>query len=157
MFNKLNILILCLTVLLCKVFAFQVRMQTLYITDGTVNSIVQTMLNSYGIPFDSVTLPINSVYLENENGALFNSIIIEGASKSNFPAELKIQIENYQKKYNVRVAYLNSEPDTSKGFADTTQVKTTAGVQLTSEGNKLAEQIQMKGKDIVFDVPNSSM
>jgi len=132
-------------------------MKTLYITDGTKNSIIQTMLNSYGIPFDSVTLPINSVYLENENGALFNSIIVEGASSSNFPAELKMQIENYQKKYNVRVAYLNSEPDTSKGFADATQVKTTTGVKLTSEGNKLAEQIQMKGKDIVFDVPNSSI
>ncbi|KAL6592988.1 hypothetical protein U3516DRAFT_890992 [Neocallimastix sp. 'constans'] len=32
-----------------------------------------------------------------------------------FLVELKIQIENYQKK-NFRVAYLNSEPDTSKIF-----------------------------------------
>jgi len=157
MFKNLNYLFLYLGIFITNILTFQIRMKTLYITDGTKNSIIQTMLNSYGIPFDSVTLPINSVYLENENGALFNSIIVEGASSSNFPAELKMQIENYQKKYNVRVAYLNSEPDTSKGFADATQVKTTTGVKLTSEGNKLAEQIQMKGKDIVFDVPNSSI
>ncbi|KAL6593592.1 hypothetical protein U3516DRAFT_885266, partial [Neocallimastix sp. 'constans'] len=64
-------------------------------------------LDSYSILFYFVTLPINSVYLEND--VLFNSIIHQI-----FLAELKIQIENYQKKNNFRVAYLNSEPDTSK-------------------------------------------
>jgi len=91
MFKKLNILFLCLVIIISNVFAFQIRMQTLYITDGTANSIIQTMLNSYGIPFDAVTLPIASVYLENENGALYNSIVIEGATSANFPAELKTQ------------------------------------------------------------------
>ena len=67
-------------------------------------------LDSYSILFYFITLPINSIYLENENGALFNSIIHQI-----FLVELKIQIENYQKK-NFRVAYLNSEPDTSKIF-----------------------------------------
>ncbi|KAL6590778.1 hypothetical protein U3516DRAFT_919818, partial [Neocallimastix sp. 'constans'] len=64
-------------------------------------------LDSYSILFYFVTLPINSVYLEND--VLFNSIIHQI-----FLAKLKIQIENYQKKNNFRVAYLNSEPDTSK-------------------------------------------
>jgi len=157
MFNKLNILILCLTVLLCKVFAFQVRMQTLYITDGTVNSIVQTMLNSYGIPFDAVTLPVESVFLEDESGALYNSIVIEGANSSNFPEALKTQIEAYQKKYSVRAAYLNCEPDASKGFTASAPVSTVDGAILTEEGIKMAEELQMKGKDITFEIPNSSM
>jgi len=156
MFNKLNILILCLTVLLCKVFAFQVRMQTLYITDGTVNSIVQTMLNSYGIPFDAVTLPVESVFLEDESGALYNSIVIEGANSSNFPEALKTQIEAYQKKYSVRAAYLNCEPDASKGFTASAPVSTVDGAILTEEGIKMAEELQMKGKDITFEIPNSS-
>ena len=50
-------------------------------------------LDSYSILFFSITLPINSVYLENENDTLFNSIIHQI-----FLVELKIQIENYQKK-----------------------------------------------------------
>jgi hypothetical protein len=156
MFKKLNILFLCLVIIISNVFAFQIRMQTLYITDGTANSIIQTMLNSYGIPFDAVTLPIASVYLENENGALYNSIVIEGATSANFPAELKTQIEDYQKKYSVRVAYLNSEPDTSKGFSEAASVQTVSGVQLTAEGIKMAEELQMKGKDVFFDVTNTS-
>ncbi|OUM69206.1 hypothetical protein PIROE2DRAFT_19724 [Piromyces sp. E2] len=131
-------------------------MQTLYITDGTANSIVQTMLNSYGIPFDAVTLPVDSTFLENENGALYNSIVIEGANSSNFPEALKTQIETYQKKYSVRVVYLNSEPDTSKGFAASTPVNTVDGISLTPEGITMAEELQMNGKDITFDIPTSS-
>jgi len=155
MLNKC-FLILLLGIIISNVFAFKIRMQTLYITDGTKNSIIQTMLNSYGIPFDAVTLPIASVYLENENGALYNSIVIEGATSANFTPELKKQIEDYQKKYSVRVAYLNCEPDTSKGFAAAASVQTTTGVQFNDEGVKMAEELQMKGKDIVFDVTNTS-
>ncbi|KAL6612290.1 hypothetical protein U3516DRAFT_901903, partial [Neocallimastix sp. 'constans'] len=76
-------------------------------------------LDSYSILFYSVTLPINSIYLENENGALFNSIIHQ-----NFLIELKIQIENYQKKkfqssiFKFRTRYF-------KDFSDITQVKAT--------------------------------
>ncbi|ORX61092.1 hypothetical protein BCR36DRAFT_579152 [Piromyces finnis] len=131
-------------------------MQTLYITDGTVNSIVQTMLNSYGIPFDAITLPIESVFLEDETGALYNSIVIEGATSSNFPESLKAQIEEYQKKYSIRAAYLNCEPDTSKGFAASSPVSTVDGASLTSEGISMAEELQMKGKDVIFEIPNSS-
>jgi hypothetical protein len=132
-------------------------MQTLYITDGTVNSIVQTMLNSYGIPFDAVTLPVESVFLEDESGALYNSIVIEGANSSNFPEALKTQIEAYQKKYSVRAAYLNCEPDASKGFTASAPVSTVDGAILTEEGIKMAEELQMKGKDITFEIPNSSI
>jgi len=152
-----NILILFLTTFLCKVFAFQVRMQTLHITDGNANSIVQTMLNSYGIPFDAITLPTETVFLEGETGALYNSIVIEGATSSNFPETLKAQIEAYQKKYSIRAAYLNCEPDTTKGFAAATPVSSPDGVILTAEGITMAEELQMKGKDIVFDIPINSI
>ncbi|KAG4092917.1 hypothetical protein H8356DRAFT_1321702 [Neocallimastix lanati (nom. inval.)] len=84
-------------------------------------------LDSYSILFYSVTLPINSIYLENENGVLFNSIIHQI-----FLVELKIQIENYQKK---------KISEYFKDFSDITQVKATVGSQLNSE---------------VFDVPDSS-
>jgi len=156
MFKRLNYIFLCLIAVLSKVLAFQIRMQTLYITDGTANSVVQTMLNSYGIPFDAVTLPTNSVFLENKNGALYNSIVIEGASSSNFPNELKTQIEDYQKKYGIRVAYLNSEPDTSKGFGESTPSSLVEGISLTDDGLKMAKELQMKGENIFFDIPNSS-
>jgi hypothetical protein len=157
MFKRLNYLFLCLGIFISNAFAFQIRMQTLYITDGTVNSIIHTMLNSYGIPFDTATLPVASVTLENESGALYNSIVIEGATSVNFPVEIKTQIEDYQKKYSVRVAYLNSEPDTSKGFSAAAQAQNVVGAQLTTEGVKMAEKIQMKGNDVFFEIPNSSV
>jgi len=157
MFKRLNCLFLCLGIFISNAFAFQIRMQTLYITDGTVNSIIHTMLNSYGIPFDTATLPVASVTLENESGALYNSIVIEGATSVNFPVEIKTQIEDYQKKYSVRVAYLNSEPDTSKGFSAAAQAQNVVGAQLTTEGVKMAEKIQMKGNDVFFEIPNSSV
>ena len=66
---------LSLGIFITNILAFQIKMKTIYITDGTKKFFYSNYLDSYGILFYSVTLPINSVYLENENDALFNSII----------------------------------------------------------------------------------
>ncbi|KAL6623843.1 hypothetical protein U3516DRAFT_824414 [Neocallimastix sp. 'constans'] len=100
-------LFLSLRIFITNILAFQLKRKH-YILLMEQKFYYSNYLDSYSILFFSITLPINSVYLENENDTLFNSIIHQI-----FLVELKIQIENYQKK-NFRVAYLNSEPDTSK-------------------------------------------
>ncbi|KAL6632365.1 hypothetical protein U3516DRAFT_886278, partial [Neocallimastix sp. 'constans'] len=75
-------------------------------------------LDSYSILFYSVTLSINSIYLENENGTLFNSIIHQ-LFFLNLKYKLKIIKKKFQSSiFKFRTRYF-------KDFSDITQVKAT--------------------------------
>jgi len=142
--------------------AYEMKMNTLYLTAagnspseaGTIgvnyNSVATTMLDSYGMNYDIVQLTKDSFVLEKDNVALYNAIVIDGASQNELVAINK-QIEDYQRKYKVRVAYLNCEPNSNFGF-ESVQTVAMRNVTLTDQGYELAKKYQMNGKDVTFDV-----
>ncbi|ORX80163.1 hypothetical protein BCR32DRAFT_327792 [Anaeromyces robustus] len=126
------------------------NMETLYLTNADKNSVVNNMFDAYGMNYKTVRLPSTDIVLEKDNVALYNAIVIEDATKD-ILASIKPQIEAYQKKYNVRVAYLNCEPDVSFGFNNAVKTVDERDIyQLTEEGLKLANKYQMNGKDVDF-------
>jgi len=118
-----------------------------YKTFGTnFNSQVPVMLDAYGMNYDTVVLPTESLTLEDGNVALYNSIVIEGAIVDMLK-QINSQIEEYQRKYKIRVVYLNCEPDTSTGVLNYNQNVNARNVTLTEQGLELAKKYQMNGKD----------
>ncbi|ORX75259.1 hypothetical protein BCR32DRAFT_329887 [Anaeromyces robustus] len=110
------------------------------------------MFEGYGMNYEIIKLPLTGdLKLEENNVALYNAIVIEQATQEMLSG-IKTQIEEYQKKYKVRVAYLNSEPDPAYGFTQTNQNVMMRRVILTEQGIELAKKYQMKGKDIHMDV-----
>jgi len=162
-------LIIALIAIISNVFAFEMKLNTLYLTarvDGMTatdtvgadqNSVVSMMLDSYGLNYETVTLPAVSITLEQNNVALYNTIIVEGASQQ-LLSQIKPQIEEYQKKYKIRVVYLNCEPDLSVGFRQNgiNPVKAIGmrNAKLTDQGLELAHKYQMKGDNVNFKVEN---
>ncbi|ORX50620.1 hypothetical protein BCR36DRAFT_583206 [Piromyces finnis] len=136
--------------LISSVFAFEMNMNTLYLTENRLNSMVSSMLDSYGMNYDIVQLPAKSLVLEKDNVALYNSIVIENAKQETLSG-IKAQIEEYSKKYKIRIAYLNSEPDQSVA-ANSQQSIFMRNVVLTDQGYELASKYQMNGKDVQFTV-----
>ncbi|ORX75263.1 hypothetical protein BCR32DRAFT_329888 [Anaeromyces robustus] len=126
-------------------------MNTLYLTAGDVNSVVASMLEAYGMNYEKVTLPANSLVLEQNGVALYNAIVIEQATQEMI-ANIKPQIEEYQKKYKVRVAYLDTEPEKNVGFIKAQQSVFMRGIVLTPEGEELAKKYQLNGKGMNMDV-----
>jgi len=149
MFNQIFKVTALLAVLISTAFAFEMKMNTLYLTAADQNSYVSSMLESYGMNFDTVQLPTTNLKLENGKTALYNSIVIENATQDML-AQIKNQIEAYQKKYKVRVSYLNCEPD-SAVFTSNQNVNM-RNITLTDEGLELSKKFQMKGKDVDFVV-----
>jgi len=163
MFNRFMFIYAVLALLISNAIAYEMKMNTLYLTaegsppsvTGTVGvdskSVATTMLESYGMNYDVVKLPIDSLTLEKDKVALYNAIVVDGATQD-ILAPIKKQIEDYQKKYKVRVAYLNCEPDSSLGYEDILQTVAMRNATLTDEGYELAKKYQMNGKDVSFDV-----
>ncbi|ORX77348.1 hypothetical protein BCR32DRAFT_328962 [Anaeromyces robustus] len=144
-------IILLITLFILNAYAFEMNMETLYLTAGDKNSVVSTMFDAYGMNYKTIQLPTNELVLENNKVALYNSIVIEDATKE-ILASIKPQIEEYQMKYKVRVAYLNCEPDESFGFSDT--IKTTDSndkYELTNEGLTFANKYKMNGNGVSFN------
>jgi len=166
MFSLLFITAL-IAVFMANAFALEIKLNTLYLTarvdgktaQGTVgadqNSVVSQVMDGYGLNYDTVFLPTDSLKLEDGKVALYNTIVVEGASQQQLN-QVKSQIEEYQKKYNIRVTYINCEPDAMHGFKQNgfNPIQTIAmrKVKLTKEGVELAHQFQMKGDDVVFNV-----
>jgi len=159
MVNTVLLITALIAVFTVKVFTFEMQMNTLYLTAGDGNSVVPTMLEAYGMNYETIPFPPKNLLLENNNIALYNAIIIEGATQQ-LLAGIKSQIENYQKKFKVRVAYLNCEPDSTLGIKDTNTIAGQTGtlqmrtVSLTKEGLELAKKYQMKGENIKFEIAN---
>ena len=159
MFNKIFLLTALIAIFTLNVFAFEMNMNTLYLTAADKNSVVPTMLDAYGMNYNTVPFPVTQLELESNNVALYNAILIEGATQQELSG-IKPQIEAYQKKYKVRVAYLNCEPDSTLGIVDTNTVAGQKGTvqmrtaSLTNEGLQLAKKYQMKGENIKFDIAN---
>jgi len=151
MLNKIILITALVAVYISNVLSFEMKMNTLYLTNGDINSVVGTMLESYGMNYETIQLPVTSLTLENGNVALYNSIVIENAT-SDILGGIKQQILAYQKKYRVRVAYLNCEPDLTLGFSNPNQNVRMTSVKLTDQGYELAQKYQMNGKDAQFDV-----
>ncbi|KAG4104976.1 hypothetical protein H8356DRAFT_1635662 [Neocallimastix lanati (nom. inval.)] len=151
MFSKFLLIAAVMAVFNLKVFSFELKMNTLYITNGDVNSVVSTMLESYGMNFEVVKLPLTSIKLENGNVGLYDAIVIENASNAMLSGISK-QISEYQKKYRIRVAYLNCEPDQSLGFSNSNQNVRTVATLLTDKGLELAKEYQMNGKNVQLEV-----
>jgi len=140
-------------------------MKTLYLTASTnslspfktfgtdSNSQVPVMLDAYGLDYDTVVVPTDSLTLEDGNVALYNAIVIEGAILDMLKS-INSQIEEYQRKYKIRVVYLNCEPDTSLGITNFSQNVNGRNVTLTEQGLELANKYQMNGKDVSFAVGN---
>jgi len=154
-----------ISIIISYAFAYEIRMKTLYLTAsinslspyktfGTnFNSQVPVMLDAYGMNYDTVVLPTESLTLEDGNVALYNSIVIEGAIVDMLK-QINSQIEEYQRKYKIRVVYLNCEPDTSTGVLNYNQNVNARNVTLTEQGLELAKKYQMNGKDVSFVVGN---
>eukprot|EP00833_Pecoramyces_ruminatium_P011409 jgi/Orpsp1_1/1185441/evm.model.c7180000093753.1 len=159
MFHRILLFAAVIAVFSIKIFAFEMNLNTLHLTMADGNSIVPTMFDAYGMNYKTVRLPVNNLVLENKNVALYNAIVVENASKKVL-LSIKPLIEAYQKKYKVRVAYLNCEPDSTVGINDTNTVVGQTGtllmrtVSLTKEGLELAKKFQMNGEGIKFDVAN---
>jgi len=165
MFRLLYITVL-IAVAITNVIAFEMKLNTLYLTartDGITttgvgadfNSVVSLAMDGYGLNYETVYLPTDALVLEKDNVALYNTIVVEGASLLQVYA-FKQQIEDYQKKYNVRVVYINCEPDQSLGFKQNgfnpIQTVSMRNVKLTKDALELAHSYQMKGDDVIFQV-----
>jgi len=150
MFNRIFHITALLAVLISTAFAYEMKMNTLYLTAADKNSYVNSMLESYGMNFDTVNLPTGNLKLEIGKTALYNAIVVENATKDML-AQIKKPIEDYQKKYKVRVTYLNCEPDDTI-FKSSIQTVAMRNVTLTEQGYDLAKKYQMNGKDIPFEV-----
>jgi hypothetical protein len=142
-----------------NVCAFEINLNTLHLTNADKNSKVNSMLDAYGMNYETVRLPVTTLTLENNNVALYNAIVVEDATQEML-ATIRNQIEDYQRKYKVRVAYLNCEPDPYFGFKSSTKsISERDFVELTKEGLELAKKYQMNGKDVKFKsgtcVPNA--
>jgi hypothetical protein len=151
MLNNLILLTAFIAVYISNVFSFELKMNTLYITNGDANSVVSEMFESYGMNYEIVNLPANSLKLEEGNVGLYNAIVIENATQNDL-AGITEQITNYQKKYKVRAAYLNCEPDLTLGFFNPNKNVRTVSTVLTDKGLELAQKNQMNGKDIQFEI-----
>jgi len=152
MIKQMTYISLLVATFIVNVCAFEMNMETLYLTNADKNSVVYTMFDAYGMNYKTVRLPTTDIVLEKDNVALYNSIVVEDATKD-ILASIKPQIEAYQKKYKVRVAYLNCEPDLSFGFINAVNTTNTQDdiFELTEEGLKLANKYQMNGKGIGFE------
>ncbi|OUM59546.1 hypothetical protein PIROE2DRAFT_14879, partial [Piromyces sp. E2] len=166
---KLLLITALIAVFWSNVFALEMKLHTLYIhakvdgktATGTVgadqNSIVAMIMDGYGLNYDTVNIASDTFNLEEGNTALYNTIVIEGASQAQL-TKIKAQVEPYQKKYNIRVVYLNCEPDVMLGFKQNSwNPVTTAAMRtakLTKEGAELAHKYQLKGDDVIFKIEN---
>ncbi|ORX50618.1 hypothetical protein BCR36DRAFT_261266, partial [Piromyces finnis] len=164
---KISLVITLLSIFISNAIAFEMKLNTLYLTarvDGMTaidtvgadqNSVVPMMMDSYGLNYDTVLLPTSSLTLEKDNVALYNTIVVEGATLQQLN-QVKAQITAYQTKYKIRVVYLNCEPDPLQGFKQNgfNPIQTIAmrNVKLTEEALQLAHQYQMKGDDVNFKV-----
>ncbi|OUM56342.1 hypothetical protein PIROE2DRAFT_19081 [Piromyces sp. E2] len=128
------------------------NMNTLYLTSNNDTSEVHYIFDSYGLNYERVQLPATSLKLEDGNNALYNAIVVEDATLDILQS-LKGTIEAYQKKYKVRVVYLNCQPDTSLGFNTVDPNYEYSYVNLTNEGNALAKKLQLNGDKVTFAVP----
>jgi len=151
MFHKIILFTALLAVLFSKVFGYELKMNTLYLTAGDNNSVVGSMLEAYGMNYQKVPLPADSLVLEENGVGLYNAIVIEQATQDMI-ANIKPQIDDYQKKYKVRVAYLDSEPEKGLGFVEVKQSVFMRGVVLTPEGEEFAKKYQLNGKGMHMDV-----
>jgi hypothetical protein len=97
MFNKILLLTALIAIFTLNVFAFEMNMNTLYLTAADKNSVVPTMLDAYGMNYNTVPFPVTQLELESNNVALYNAILIEGATQQELSG-IKPQIEAYQKK-----------------------------------------------------------
>jgi len=153
-----------------NVFALEMKLNTLYLTarvdgmtaQGTVgadqNSVISIMLDSYGLNYETVFLPSENLKLEEGNVALYNTIIVEGASQQQL-SPIKKQITDYQNKYKIRVVYLNCEPDENQGFKKPLYVTEFSTInmrnaKLTKDGIDLAHKYNLKGDDVIFTIGN---
>jgi len=150
----LNSLIL-ISVFISNAFAFQMNMNTLYLTAANITDVNLT-LDAYGTNYETVRLPVTELKLEDNDVALYNAIVIEEATKEMLQG-IQDQIEAYQKKYKVRVAYLNCQPDTKFGFNEAAPNYDSRYVVLTKEGSDLAKKYQLNGQDVVFKVPSNEL
>ncbi|ORX75258.1 hypothetical protein BCR32DRAFT_329886 [Anaeromyces robustus] len=127
------------------------NMKVLYMTAADQNTIVPSMFEAYGMVYDTVTLPVTqTVNLETNGKALYSAIVIENATQD-IITTIKPFIEELQKKYKIRVAYLNCEPDQSFGITAKQSVFMRK-VLLTKQGIELAKKYQMKGEGMHMDV-----
>jgi len=151
MFNKISYVIALIAIaLVLNVYSFEMNLRTLHLTNADKNSVVDSMFEAYGMNYDTVRLPTTTLNLENNNVALYNAIVVEDATLEMLAA-IRKQIEDYQRKYKVRVAYLNCEPDPYFGFNSSTKsISESETVELTKEGLELAKKYQMNGKDVKF-------
>jgi len=153
MFKKIYLFV-TLVILKCisNVWAFQMNMNTLHLSNADTNSKIDSIFEAYGMNYMTVKLPVTSLELEKDGVALYNSIVIEGATKEIVNGILP-QIETYQKKYKVRVAYINCEPNETFGFIEGTKsISEEDTVSLTPQGLELAKKYQMNGKDVKFKI-----
>jgi len=164
--NSIMFIVAIITILISCAFAQEIRMKMniLYLTAsynsissintyGTdPNSHALAMLDAYGMNYDVVALPTESLILENNDVALYNTIVIDGASQD-LLAPLKSQIEDYQRKYNIRITYLNCEPDVTI-FPEYNLNSIGRDVRLTEQGIEFAKKYQMNGEFVVFNVNN---
>ncbi|ORX80162.1 hypothetical protein BCR32DRAFT_327791 [Anaeromyces robustus] len=150
MFNIKYIVTFLVATFILNVCAFEMNMEALYLTAIEKNSVVSSMFDAYGMNYKTVRLPTTEFVLENDKQALYNTIVVEGATKEML-AVIKPTIEAYQQKYKVRVAYLNCEPDPSFGFVDLSKSESESDLyELTDEGKKLAKKYQMNGDGVTF-------
>ncbi|OUM59544.1 hypothetical protein PIROE2DRAFT_14877 [Piromyces sp. E2] len=169
--NRILLITALIAVLVSNVFAeeYKMRLHTLYLhakVDGKIakdsvsadqNSIVAMMMDSYGLNYDTVDIAKDTFKLEDGDTALYNTIVVEGFSQAQL-TQVKAQIEPYQKKYNLRVVYLNCEPDVMLGFKQNGwNPVTTAAMRhakLTPQALELTHQYQLKGDDVIFNIEN---
>jgi len=164
--NTIMFIVAIIAIIISSAFAqeFKLKMNTLYITasyksvsqfntyGANPNSQALVMLEAYGMNYDVVELPTESLTLENEGVALYNSIVIDGATQDML-APLKNQIEDYQRRYSIRVTYLNCEPDRTI-FSDYSQNIEGRDVRLTEQGVEFAKKYHMNGELIIFNINN---
>jgi len=153
MMNKTicNIIIL-LSLFVSNVFTFEMNMNTLYLT-AAESSAVSLTFDAYGVNYETVRLPTTELKLEIDKVALYNAIVIEEATKEMLQNILD-QLVEYQKKYNVRIAYLNCEPTIRAGMSsEPKNTNCPKFVRLTDEGIELAKKYQLNGAEVDFKVP----
>ncbi|OUM57546.1 hypothetical protein PIROE2DRAFT_17441 [Piromyces sp. E2] len=143
--------ILLLSLFVSNVFTFEMRLNTLYLT-AAESSAINFTFDAYGLNYDTVRLPATELKLEEGKVALYNAIVVEEATKEMLQGILD-QIVQYQKKYKVRVAYLNCEPSIRAGMSSEPKTTEKKFVRLTPEGLELAKKYQMNGENVDFAVP----
>jgi len=140
-----------ITIFISNVFAFQMNMNTLLISNAVYTQ-TNTTFDAYGMNYDFLSLPATQLKLEENGVALYNAIVVEEATREMIAA-IQPQIEEYQKKYKVRVAYLNCEPSASFGFTEVFANAEPNTLKFTKEGLDLAKKYQLNGENVEFDAP----